>query len=209
MKKKWLILLVCLLPFGQLYASTAEARLADVLTHFSNMTANFNQVIKDDDANVLQESSGSMAMQRPGKFRWDTHQPNRQLIIAVNDKLWIYDIDLEQITTQNMPEQSGSAPVVLLSDSVEKIKQFYSISSEPDRKKGVWFTLKPKKENDHFIWVKLYVVDNRLEIMQFKDNNEQLTRIRFSAIILDKPLKQPLFEMQIPKGVDFIDNYRA
>ena len=197
------------LPSIPLYASTAETQLAEMLTSFSNMKANFNQVIKDNEANVLQKSSGSMAIQRPGKFRWYTHQPNRQLIIADKDKLWIYDIDLEQITTQNMPEQADSAPAVLLNDSIEQIKQFFSIKSQRGSKKGKWFTLQPKDKHDSYAWVKLYFINNHLEKMQFKDNTDQVTRIQFSNVRLNKPLKNQLFEMQIPKGVDFIDNYRA
>ena len=38
--------------------------------------------------------------------------------------------------------------------------------------------------------------------MELKDNFGQLTRIYFSNIILNAPLKQTLFEFNPPKGAD-------
>ncbi len=68
----------------------------------------------------MQRSYGKMALERPGKFRWEVTKPIPQLIIANEAKLWIYDPDLEQVTIRRLKVTSGETPALLLSHEIEQ-----------------------------------------------------------------------------------------
>src|ERR1700730_12125110 len=76
--------------------------LESILTSTKTTQADFSQVLTDTKGNQLQTSNGSMAIERPGKFRWDIKSPMKQLIIADGSFLWIYDTDLEQVTKKKL-----------------------------------------------------------------------------------------------------------
>ena len=89
-----LILFVALT--GPLYAAeNPEQRLRDALQNMDNLTAEFKQTLLDEDKNVIQQSRGTLALQRPGKFVWKYLDPFEQHIVADGSELWIYDVDLD------------------------------------------------------------------------------------------------------------------
>ena len=92
------------------HAASASADLAGLLNKVQSMKANFIQTVYDKRGKVTQKSSGRMALQRPGKFRWDVAKPMPQLIIANGTKLWIYDPDLEQLTIRSIKKAAGESP---------------------------------------------------------------------------------------------------
>ena len=87
----------------------AVAGSLDSLDRFYNTvhtyTARFNQVVLDEGLVPIEESSGVMQIARPGRFRWDYEPPNEQTIGGDGTRVWIYDIELEQITVR---PQDGS-----------------------------------------------------------------------------------------------------
>ncbi|MFQ5761297.1 MAG: outer membrane lipoprotein chaperone LolA, partial [Acidiferrobacterales bacterium] len=54
-------------------------------------TAKFSQVVLDESFNTLQESSGTLWIQRPDKFRWDYDTPFEQHIVGDGEKIWVHD----------------------------------------------------------------------------------------------------------------------
>lgn len=62
----------------------------------------------------LQTSRGLMALQRPGQFVWETALPNQQKIIANGKTAGIYDVDLVQVTRQDLDTQNVNSSVVFL-----------------------------------------------------------------------------------------------
>ena len=96
---------------------------------------------------------------------------------------------------------------MLLSDSNDDLSQIYTITEKPGKtKKSVWFTMVPKKEQDNFVWMKLEFSGAKMLSMQFKDKMGQISKIKFSNIVLDKSIKDKVFTIKPPKGVDVIDN---
>jgi chaperone LolA len=74
--------------FGLFFINSAFANQSDthqltqLLGNLKTYQADFDQVIQDKRGQTIQESTGRMALKRPGLFRWDTLKPNQQLIIA-------------------------------------------------------------------------------------------------------------------------------
>src|SRR5438105_3435289 len=80
------------------HADDHSPNLANLLDAVKSMQANFTQTVYDNHGKSVQTSYGRMAIERPGKFRWEVTKPIPQLIIANESRLWIYDPDLQQVT---------------------------------------------------------------------------------------------------------------
>ena len=63
---------------SQVFAQSAEQQLNDALAGMDNLTADFKQTVLDDNKQVVQQSSGNLAIQRPGKFAWIYTTPYEQ-----------------------------------------------------------------------------------------------------------------------------------
>lgn len=64
---------------------TAAKRLNKLLTNTKSMTANFSQTTKGANSGTF---TGTMSVQRPNNFRWETKSPSQQLIVANGNSMW-------------------------------------------------------------------------------------------------------------------------
>src|SRR3989338_7359814 len=101
-------------------ADESSQRLSVILSGLQTLQADFEQTLIRESA-AETSSNGKMALQRPGKFRWEVRQPNQQRIIADGRYLWIYDADLEQVTKQRLDFHHPGSPALLLSGSIRSL----------------------------------------------------------------------------------------
>ena len=127
------LVLVAILIFNPAMAENAEQRLNAALKNLDNVTADFKQTLLDEDKNVVQQSRGRLAIQRPGKFAWIYNEPFEQKIIADGTELWIYDVELDQVTVKPMNSGLASAPIMILMKQNEVGKEF--VVSEVGKRK--------------------------------------------------------------------------
>ena len=93
------------------------------------MEATFEQWVMDAKQNTLQNVTGTMWIQRPGQFRWNTADPYPQQIVSDGKELWIYDEDLEQATRKTLDKQVGNTPALLLSGDPSRIADGFQVSA--------------------------------------------------------------------------------
>lgn len=175
------------------FAATPAEQLTDILNGFSSMQADFSH----------QGSSGKMALQKPGKFRWEVQSPDKQLIIADGKNIWIYDVDLEQVIVRKIDSRHSNNPAMLLSGSVRQLANDFLIS-KINKPGGDWFALKPKGKNTMFQEVQLEFVENKLISMLVIDNLGQKNLFAFKNVKINRKLSRSLFKFVPPKGVDVI-----
>ena len=210
-KKITLMIFTLLLPISIWAASEPASQLQTALDSFQALSANFTQTMTGSDERELEKSEGTMVVHRPNKFRWQTDSPNRQLIVASGDKLWIYDVDLEQVTLQSLEQTTGSAPALLLSGDLPLIQQDFTITSLQQTAEKLSFKLTPKTQDSYFQWIEIsFMVTERypdkvLDSMVLMDNLGQLTKLRFSNVIKNPKLVATLFNFIPPDGVDVIE----
>jgi outer membrane lipoprotein carrier protein len=65
-----------------------------------------------------------------------------------------------------------------------------------------WIKLIPKSQDSTFKSVLIGLEKGNLSGMQLNDNFGQLTRIYFSNLKLNQPIKPELFEFKAPAGAD-------
>ena len=182
--------------------------LVNFLDSIHSMRANFVQTSFDKRHKPIQRQAGEMALQRPGKFRWQIKEPEAQLIIANNNKLYIFDPDLAQLTIRPLAS-NGDVPGLLLSEKIPNIERKFTITANQHADGSVWFKLVPKQSNESFSAISLGFKDHALYAMELVDNFDNITKIDFSAIKLNADLPDPLFLLKPPANVDVIDETHA
>ncbi len=183
------------------FAQSAEKRLNNALGSLDNLTADFKQTVLDDDKNIVQQSSGKVAIQRPGKFSWIYTTPYEQQIIADGKELWVYDVDLDQVTVKPMASGLASAPIMILMRKNEIAAEF-KISEVGQRKFLYWVELEPKSQDMDYTNVYIGIEDDVVKAMELRDKFGQSTQIVFENLRLDVVHNPMTFKFVPPAGVD-------
>ncbi len=181
--------------------STGEVYLEKFLAKTQTLEANFQQTLRTREGEVLQQTEGKFYLNRPGKFRWNYKTPYEQVIVSDGERIWIYDVDLEQVTVQKQSAGLPSSPIALLQDS-SKLHQSFSVSPL-DEHDGVYrLKLESKSRDSDFTEIIVGVDVKGLRFMQLHDQFEQVTDIVFSEITTNANLAKEIFEFKPPEGVD-------
>ena len=185
-------------------ASAGEgARLLDkFLTQTQTMSAAFSQTLMSADRKVLQESTGHFYLQRPGKFRWNYDSPYEQQIVCDGEHIWVYDVDLEQVTVRKAEgEGSNNTPMALIENKAT-LEQAFEIH-ERGQAEGLYrIELLSKSDDGDFSRVLLGLDETGLRTLQLLDQFEQTTNIIFTELKTNTKLDIKLFEFKPPEGVD-------
>ena len=93
------------------------ARVDAYLGSLKTLNAQFLQVVRGKEGQITDRATGTLAIARPNRFRWDYREPYSQTIVADGRKLWLYDPDLDQVTVRSLEQGLGATPAMLLSGS--------------------------------------------------------------------------------------------
>jgi len=202
---KKIILVVLLLLINPLYAATSKADdaslLKEKLAKFQQINADFSQVVRNSEGEIINESQGKLTISRPGKFRWEVTNPDEELIISDGVTMWMYSPFIEQVTLINLSDAIVGTPFVLLSGADDQQWQNYQVSKDNNR-----FTIKNKvaqAQNNSFI----FEFNKSGYINKFVVIEEQGQRSEFT--LMQQPVEQKItadyFSFQIPAGVEIDD----
>jgi len=201
-----LITLLAILSFPlQAAEDVAIQRLTTLLNQAQTISGRFSQLTLDGSGTQLQETSGSMALKRPGQFRWHTDAPMEQLLISNGETIWLFDPDLEQVTIQKMDQRLTHTPALLLSGDISKIAESFAITLK-EGGSVVDFILKPKATDSLFESLRLSFRGGVINDMQLIDNVGQRTNILFLGGRLNPPIEASQFTFEVPAGVDVIQD---
>jgi outer membrane lipoprotein carrier protein len=176
-----------------------DAFLKDVRT----ARADFEQTVTSGPNRRPQLASGSMALERPGKFRWAYQKPYYQLIVADGEKLWIYDRDLNQVTVRRLGQAIGSSPAALLAGRGALGENFEL--REAGAAEGLeWIEAVPRKPDSGFELVRLGFRGGAPEAMELRDTLGNVTALRFIRFERNPKLEPGQFAFVPPAGADVV-----
>ena len=198
---QWSILLFCA-GATQAQAGGRE-RLDAFFKDVQSLRGEFSQTVLDPRMKVSEQAQGTLALQRPGKFRWDYKAPYHQLIVANGDKVWIYDMELEQVTVKAIGDAMGNTPAQLLS-SGDSLEKSFTVIEQGKSGDLEWVELIPKQKDTSFEKVRLGFDQRDLRSMELIDNFGQTTRLQFSQLERNPKLVPSLFDFKPPPGVDVV-----
>jgi outer membrane lipoprotein carrier protein len=204
---RWLAgLLVCALAAVALAQGSADAvaRVEAYLATVNTLSADFSQVVRNRDGQIVDRASGKLSLSRPDRFRWDYQKPYLQTIVADGKQLWLYDSDLEQVTVRALEQGLGSTPAMLLSGS-GKVGDAFASAAVQRQGDWTWYRLVPKQQGSDFDQVSLaFDRKGELAAMELRDKLGQTTVIEFGALRRNVALDQQLFRFEPPPGADVI-----
>lgn len=204
-------LLLCALFNSALYGQEQDASLRSLLqllNGIQSMSARFQQDVVNGNGEAVPSTQGIMKLQRPGKFYWQTNVPFEQKINSDGARIWVYDVDLEQVTVQKVDPGLGKTPAALLSGNPEVVVQQFYVDGHVEGADGWKFSLKPRDFNSTFSWIELKFRGKQLVHMRLMDSLHQTVNVQFSEVVLNPVFSANTFELAFPKGIDLIDNSR-
>ena len=175
-----------------------ERFVADV----EDLTAMFEQQVYDADGQLLEESAGEFKLLRPNRFAWYYATPDEIEIVADGESLWIYDVELEQITVAPLTDLATS-PALLLSGG-SSVNEHYEINEIASADDDRWLELWPLDADSEFSSAKVAFRDGVPRVIELVDGLLQTTRIQFSAVEVNSGLRPREFRFDPPDGVDVI-----
>ncbi len=184
-------------------AAAGKQRVELFLKDLQGLQAEFRQVLTDRRGQVLDEASGTLAIRRPDRFRWDYREPYEQVIVADGARIWLYDRDLEQVTVRKLDETLSATPAMLLSGQ-GNLDQNFTVREVRREKTLEWVHLEPVRDDTDFKWVRLGFEGPVLRHMQLADKLGQTTALEFSQVERNPPLDPQRFTFTAPPGADVI-----
>jgi outer membrane lipoprotein carrier protein len=186
-----------------LWAQSGIQQLEAFLEDLKTLQADFRQTLQQPDDDQVYGSNGVFYLKRPGLLRWEYQTPNQQLIVADGNRIWLHDIELEQVSHRSQKAALNGTPAQLLS-GVGPVSQHFQVIELGEQDNLAWVELLPKEKEAQFSRVRLALHANRLERMEMYDNFGQVTRFFFDNIQRNPKLSDSLFKFEPPPLIDLI-----
>ena len=149
-------------------------------------------------------SSGTFVFARPGKFIWTYQKPYEQLLQADGETLYLYDKDLNQVTTRKLGGALGSSPAAILFGSNDLEKNF--TLAEAGTHDGLeWLNATPKSKDTTFEQIGIGLKDGFPQAMELKDNFGQTVMLKFTNVQRNPALGAQTFKFDVPKGAEVVN----
>jgi outer membrane lipoprotein carrier protein len=203
------LLLGLLLGAGAAHAAdTARAQLDAFAKGLHSLSGNFSQTVYDANGRTAQASHGTLALQAPRQFRWDTQAPYRQLIVADGRKVWIYDPELEQVTVRDQGSEEAHSPLTVLTD-LSQLDRDFKAGEQGERDGLQWLRLTSRASDPQFQYADIGFADNAPRRMVFKDTLGNRTEIVFTDWQRNPQLPADTFSFTPPEGTDVVGDGAA
>lgn len=183
--------------------AAGQQKVEGFLQRLQSLQAQFKQTLTDRNGLTVEEASGTLAIRRPDRFRWDYREPNEQVIVADGSRIWLYDADLEQVTVRKLDDTLSATPAMLLSGQ-GNLQDNFSVTQTSQEGGVFWVRMQPKRDDTDFKWVRLGFDGNSLRFMQLADKLGQTTTLEFSQLERNPALDPSRFTFTVPPGADVI-----
>jgi outer membrane lipoprotein carrier protein len=191
-------------------ATRADARkqLDAFSAGLQSLAGSFEQSTRASADAAVQSSTGKLAMKAPRLFRWDYQAPFEQRIVADGDNIWVYDIDLEQVSVRPQSFDESSSPLAILMD-LSQLDIEFKVSEGGTRDGMDWLELRPRSAEPQFSKAELGFAGNQLRAMRVQDNLDGSTIYRFSEWQRNARLPADEFVFTPPEDVDVVGEPQA
>ena len=187
-------------------ALPARADAVDTLRSFVQTVqsgrAAFTQVATSPDGAKKKTSSGEFEFQRPNRFRFDYARPYEQQIVADGQKVWLFDVDLNQVTVRPMSEALGATPAALLAGTA--LERDFELKAEPSAQGLEWVQAQPKKKDGSFQALRVGFAGRQLAALEIVDSFGQRSLLRFADLRTNAAPSAQAFEFTPPKGAEVL-----
>lgn len=194
--KKWLALMMC--SFSVL--ATPKENLSERLALTDGFSAKFQQQVISPDNEVVMEGNGLVDIARPSLFRWETLDPDENLLVSDGKSLWYYSPFIEQVTIYNQEQAMEQTPFVLLTRNRPSDWDAYNVEQENDV-----FTLTPTSVESNQGQFQI-TIDDKGVVKGFNvlEQDGQKSLFSFNDVMQVKP-DASRFTFKVPDGIEVDD----
>ena len=201
------------------WAGAARADSLDTLGQFLQGTrsarAEFTQTVqlptRDGQAQRPKVSSGVFSFQRPARFRFEYQRPYPQVLVGDGTTLWVYDVDLAQVTARAQEKALASTPVALIAAATDlaALQRDFQLQAQPEQDGLHWVQATPRAREAGVQYLRVGlragergVAMERLEIV---DAMGQRSQLQFTRIEINPAgLGPAAFQFTPPPKVEVI-----
>lgn len=184
-------------------APTARGQLERFSAGLETLQARFEQQVVSNDGAVDEVTGGEVWLQRPQRFRWEYGGDFPQVVVADGQRVWIYDVALEQVTVEDQAVAAADSPLTLLTDP-RRLDEQFEVREAGDVDGLQFIELRTRSAESPFERVLLGLRDDGLELMIMEDAFGLRTELRFLDIERNPALADELFTFVPPEGADVI-----
>ena len=172
--------------------------------------AEFTQVVtappKEGQAARSKTSSGSFEFQRPARFRFLYRKPFEQTLVADGQTVWLYDVDLNQVTARKQSQVLGSTPAALLASAADlkALQAEFMLESAPAQDGQDWVLATPKARDGQIQAVRIGFKGEQLTTLAIQDSFGQRSVLRFTGFQTNPALPADTFQFKPPAGADVV-----
>lgn len=176
--------------------------------------ADFTQVVsapvREGQSARSKISSGTFEFSRPNRFSFIYKKPFEQSIVADGQTLWLYDADLNQVTSRKQSAVLGSTPAALIAAApdLRALQANFTLANAPDKDGLQWVVATPKTRDGQLqaVRVGFHAGDKSagLAALEIFDSFGQRSLLSFSKFEVNPNLPGDTFQFKPPNGADVI-----
>ncbi len=189
-----------------LAAPAARADAVDTLRAYTRDvktgSASFTQTVTSPDGAKKKSSSGSFEFSRPNRFRFAYSKPFEQLIVSDGTKVWLHDIDLNQVSVRLLDQALGGTPAALLAGG--SLEKDFELAAQPAKDGLDWVQATPRAKDGSVAQLRVGFRGKELAALEIVDAFGQRSLLQFSAVQQGLALPAERFRFVPPPGVDVI-----
>jgi len=183
-----------------------ETFIRTVKTARTDFTQTVTMPAKEGQPARSKTSSGTFEFARPGHFRFVYKKPFEQSIVADGQTLWLYDVDLNQVTARKQSQVLGSTPAALIASAADMraLQADFGLSADADQDGLEWVRAVPKAKDSALQTVRVGFKSGELAVLEIVDSFGQRSSLRFTAFQTNPALDAAVFQFKPPTGADVI-----
>jgi outer membrane lipoprotein carrier protein len=198
--KRGLVAVFLAIASGLAQADAVDA-LRDFVRDAKSGSSSFTQTVSSPDGARKKVSSGTFEFLRPNRFRFAYSKPYEQLIVGDGQNVWLYDVDLQQVTVRPADQALGATPASLLAGGA--LEKDFELQAQPSAQGIDWVQATPraKSEASGFQSLRVGFRGRTLAAIELLDNFGQRSLLSFADVVTNGPVPAEAFRFTPPQGV--------
>lgn len=200
----------CALPV----CATGLESLENFVKTVKSGRADFTQVVsapaKDGQTPRAKNSNGTFEFARPNRFKFLYKKPFEQRIVADGQTLWLFDVDLNQVTARKQSQALGSTPAALIAAApdLRALQTDFALANAPDADGLQWVSATPKAKDGQLQSVRVGFRTGdktaELAVLEILDSFGQKSVLTFHRFEVNAAVPEAIFQFKPPAGADVI-----
>jgi len=187
-------------------ADQIVARMQKFYESTRDLHARFDQELQTG-AGRKRKATGEMWLKKPGRMRWEYQKPEKKLMVADGQSLWIYEPDDEQAFKQDLKGSALPSSVTFLFGAGRLTEEF-DVSLAPEEKGAsaapgtVAVKLVPKKPTAQYRYL-VFHIDEKTSMVTgtaIYDQQGGTNRMSFRDVEVNRGVGDDRFRFSPPVG---------